>query len=136
MASTPTAIERRSRSNSLVFLMWTFLFTASFLGGDWILDGTGWRPEGAVGIAYSLIPVIPGLLAFRAYLRLYREADEMMREVQTEGILFGFGAVVLFWGAIQLPEHIWLPRVKADVVIAVMLLSFCVGIIRAQGRRM
>jgi len=116
--------------------MWTFLFTASFLGGDWILEATEWKPEGAVGIAYSLIPVIPGLLAFRAYLKLYREADEMMREVQTEGILFGFGTVVLFWGAIQLPEHIWLPRVKADILIAVMLLSFSVGIIRAQGRRM
>ena len=129
-----TSRDRRTRRNSLVFTFWLLLFAGSFLAGHWLLRYLDWTPEGAIGIGYSLLPLIPGLLAFRAYLKLFREADEMLRKTLVEGIVFGFGAVMLFWGTIQLPEHVWLPKVKADLVIAVMMIAWSVGTIRASWR--
>jgi MFS family permease len=126
--------DRRTVRNAIVFTIWIFLFSVSFLAGHWLLDAAGWKPEGAVGVAYSLLPVIPGLIAFRAYLKLFREADELMRKVLVEGVLYGFGAVMLFWGAIQLPEHVWLSKVKADTVITVMMIAWSLGTIFASWR--
>lgn len=135
MAIAATSNERRTIRNSRHFVFWTVVFTASFLGGKWLFVRGGWEPQGLPGIAFSLLPLIPGLLAMRAYLRFFRETDEMMREIQTEGVLFAFAATVVFWGAIQLPEHVWLPKVKADIVMAFMLLSFAFGVCRASLRR-
>lgn len=138
MAASETAepkSERRYRRNSLTFNLWAGAFAASFLGGRWLIALTDWTPEGASGVAYSLLPVVPGFFAARAFLRLFHGADEMMRQILTEGLLFGFGATVIFWGAIQLPEHIWLEKVSADIVISFLMGGFLVGAIRAQWRR-
>jgi len=123
----PTTLERRWMRNGREFAIWTFVFAASFLAGHWIASRTDWIPDGVGGVAISLIPIVPGLLAFRSFMTLFREADELMHKILVEGILFGFGAVILFWGAIQLPEHIWLPKVSADIVMAVMMLSWALG---------
>jgi len=130
-----TSAERRYRRNSWTFNLWAIAFAASFLGGNWLLKATGWEPQGIDGVAFSLFPVVPGFFTARAFLRLFHGADEMMRAILTEGLLFGFGAVIIFWGAIQLPEHIWLDKVSADTVISLMLGGFLVGAIRAQWRR-
>lgn len=50
--------DRRTVRNAIVFTIWIFLFSVSFLAGHWLLDAAGWKPEGAVGVAYSLLPVI------------------------------------------------------------------------------
>ena len=130
----PSRRDRRTNRNGIVFAVWICLFGASFLGGHWLLRATGWMPEGALGVGYSLLPLIPGLIAFRAYLRLFREADELIRKVLIEGPLFGVGAVMLFWGAIQLPEHVWLHKVPADTVISVMMIAWSAGTIWAAWR--
>ncbi|HSG34755.1 MAG TPA: hypothetical protein VLA37_09480 [Sphingomonadaceae bacterium] len=96
---------------------------------------SGWDSDSIFAIAFSLIPLIPGAMAFRAFMRLYRESDEMQREMLTEGVVTGAALATIFWGAIQLPEHIWLPKVKADLVMAVLFLGFSAGMIRARLRR-
>jgi hypothetical protein len=94
-----------------------------------------WAPEGDLAIALSFVPVIPGLLAFRAFVRFLRSGDEMFRAVLIEGLVFGFGLTMVFWGAIQLPEHVWLDKVPADWVVSVLLLGTSFGVVRAQWRR-
>ena len=126
--------DRRTNRNGIAFAVWVCLFGASFTAGHWLLGATGWTPEGALAIGYSLLPVLPGLMAFRAYLKLFREADELMRKVLIEGLLFGVGAVMLFWGAIQLPEHVWMHKVSADTVISVMMIAWSLGTIWAAWR--
>ena len=125
---------RRTRRNSRVFALWMFIFSASFVIGGWIFKHADWAPEGPVAWVISLLPLIPGVIAFRAYLKYFREADELMRKIMIEGLLFGFGAVMVFWGAIQLPEHVWLPKIHANLVISVMMLAWSFGTIRATRR--
>ena len=131
----PTARERRVRRNSRTFTIWIFVFTASFVAGKWILRDAAWAPDGVLAIGLSLVPLIPGAIAFRAFLQYVREADEMLREILVEGLVFGFGVTMVLWGAIQLPEHVWLPKFKADWVMAVLLLATSYGIMRAHWRR-
>ena len=135
MALATTSKELRMRRNGIAFAVWVILFGASFTAGHWFSDSTDLPLTGLAGVAYSLLPLVPGFMAFRAYLRFYREADEMMRKIQTDAIAFAFGVVVLFWGAIQLPEHVWLPKVKADLVMSVMLVSFSLSMIVGSIRR-
>jgi hypothetical protein len=134
-ASQPTTGERRSWRNIKACFWWTVLFVATFLIGGRIFEYADWAPEGPLAWGLSLVPIVPGTLAFLAFKRFFREADEMIREIYAEGMLFGVGAVLVFWGAIQLPEHVWLPKVRADIVVAVMLFGFCAGLIRANWRR-
>jgi hypothetical protein len=133
-ACRQTSIERRMMHNGIVFTLWILLFGACFLAGHWAVARTDWVPHGAGGVAFSLIPMIPGLLAFCAYLRLLREADELVRKVFVEGTLFAFGATMLVWGAIQLPEHLWLSKIKADLMMSVMMLSWTLGTLLAARR--
>jgi len=130
-----TSHERRSVRNINVCFYWTLLFAATFLVGRQVFKYADWAPEGPLGWGLSMVPLIPGVLAFRAFLNFIREADEMIRQIFVEGLLFGVGVVMVFWGAIQLPEHVWLPKIKADIVVLVMLLGFCFGILRARWRR-
>ena len=57
-----------------------------------------------------------------------------MRKIQVDGVVFAFGAVMLFWGVIQLPEHVWLHKVSADMVASVMLIAWSLGTVLASWR--
>ena len=130
-----TRSERRTWRNMRATFLWALVFVASFLAGKVIFQNAAWAPEPPLAWGLSALPLIPGALAFRAFLRFFREADEMIREIYVEGLLYGVAAVMVFWGAIQLPEHVWLARVRADVVVLVMLGGFFFGVIRADRRR-
>jgi hypothetical protein len=135
-AATPTVSrERRMRGKRNRWLLWLLVFTATFLVEGRIFRFADWAPQGPLAWALSLLPLVPGALAFRAFVGFFREADEMVRAMLTEGLLFGFAVTMIFWGAIQVPEHVWLPKVKADILMSVLLLGFTVGMARAQWRR-
>lgn len=129
-----TSRDRHTQRNSRLFTLWAFLFAASLMGGHWLLTALDWRPQGPLGVVYSLAPLVPGLMAFRAYLKFFHEADELRRRIVVEGVLFAFGAVLLFWGAVQLPQHIWLPPIKADWLISGMMFGWVIGMILAARR--
>lgn len=130
-----TSSERRTWRNTRATFLWALVFVASFLAGKVVFENAAWAPDPPLAWVLSALPLIPGALAFRAFLRFFREADEMIREIYVEGLLYGVAAVMVFWGAIQLPEHVWLAKVRADTVITVLLGGFCFGIIRAGRRR-
>ena len=134
-ASAPTSVERLHRRRSRAWAMWLCLFLVSFLLGRGIFRESGLAADSTLAIAFSLLPLIPGVMTMRAFIRLFRDTDEMIREVLTEGLLFGFGTGVFLWGAVQLPEHVWLPKIGVDIVFAAMMAGFSIGIVRAQRRR-
>lgn len=134
-ASPPTAGERRSWRNIKACFWWAVLFTVTFVVGGQVFKYAAWAPEGPLAWGLSLVPVIPGAMAFRAFLKFFREADEMIRAIYAEGMLFAVATVMVFFGAIQLPEHVWLAKVRAETVVMVMLIGFFVGILRANWRR-
>lgn len=130
-----TSTERRSQRAINACFYWTLLFAVTFIAGGQVFKYADWAPESPLARGLSMVPLIPGVMAFRAFLTFMREADEMIRQIFVEGLLFGVGVVIVFWGAIQLPEQVWLPKVKADIVVLVMVLGFCFGTLRAQWRR-
>jgi len=130
-----TSNERRTRRNGRAWLLWLLPFTATFVVGGRIFRYADWAPDGTAAVVLSFVPLLPGAMAFRAFLRFAREADEMLRDTLIEGLLFGFALAMIFWGAIQLPEHVWLPKMSADATMAVLLLGTWIGIVRAQWRR-
>lgn len=131
----PTGTERRQMRNGRSFALWMAVFMVSFIGLRPVYGMTGWDADSALAFGLSLIPLVPGVLGFRAFMRLYRESDEMQREMLTEGIITGAALSMIFWGAVQLPEHIWLAKVKADMMMSVMCLGFSIGVVRARRRR-
>lgn len=137
-ASAPegaTSGELRQVRNGRSFALWAFIFIVAFIGLRPVFGMSGWEADSIPAIALSLVPLIPGTMAFRAFMRLYRESDEMQREMLVEGVVTGAAFMMIVWGMIQLPEHIWLPRVKADILMSVFCLGFSVGMIRARRRR-
>ena len=119
--------DRRATRNSIVFAIWICLFAAAFLVGHWLLDATGWKPEGAVGVGFSLLPLIPGLVAFRAYLKLFREADEMMRKIHLEALATAFGVAFVVGMSAGLLDQMDVPKVgKADLTWSMMVVTYSV----------
>ena len=51
----------------------------------------GWI-EPPLAWALAIVPLAPGWMVVRSYLKLLREADEMLRQLQFEALAAGFGA--------------------------------------------
>jgi hypothetical protein len=82
------------RTNQYRFMAWAALWGISFVAAVWALD-RGHVPGGAAAWATALAPLVPGVLALRAYLRFLAGADELLRKIQFESLSFGFACGVL-----------------------------------------
>ena len=72
--------------------------TRSSIGPEWL----GWTIGG--------LSLIPGALLVMSYLRLLREADELLRKIQLEALAIGFGAGFVCGMTAMLltpPSEIW-----------------------------
>ncbi|TIX49080.1 hypothetical protein [Alteraurantiacibacter aquimixticola] len=76
-----------------------------------------------LGFILPLAPLTLGLLCLRAYLKLLREMDELLRQMQFEAMAVGFGTGLIVGMAIlSLP----IPAPWPTVVITVsMTLAYC-----------
>ncbi len=113
------------RANSYAFAWVGLLVAANFLRQLDIV------PElAALGLV--LASTIPGALFVKAYLKMLREADEMLRQMQYEALAVGFGAGALC-GLTALflfpPGPIW-----GFSTLIPMVIGFCVRVILA-GRK-
>lgn len=115
-ACSGTAADRR---NQYRFLLWAALWGVSFVAVVWALD-RGRVPGGIASWFTALVPLVPGLLAFRAYLRFLAEADELLRKIQLESIAFGFGCGVIAGLGYPLLERAGAPPVPELMLLAMM----------------
>ncbi len=63
-----------------------------------------YEPEGGAALAVAMIPVIPTMLAFWAFMRQFWRVDELQRRVVSEAVVVaaavvGFGSFALGWVA-------------------------------------
>ena len=68
-----------------------------------------------------------GLAPLVAYLRFLRQADEMLRKIQFEGLAFGFGAGIVFSIGYELLASAGAPALPPSATAAVMLVSWSIG---------
>ena len=130
VACSGTAADRR---NQYRFVAWLAGWAVSFVAATWLLET---YDELGRGTAWS-IAVVPNLFAIAAlfaYLRFLREADELVRRIQLEGLAFGFGAGVIFAMAYFTLERLGVPQLTGDRVVFVMMMAWVVGQLAATWR--
>ena len=69
-----------------------------------------------------------------AYLKFLREADELARKIQFDGIAFAFGVGILLTVGYQMFEWAGAPVLELSTVATIMLVAFSVGQINAMRR--
>lgn len=120
-----------SPGDSYQLLGWTLAWAIAFVGASWFLRG---EPTISAGTAW-IVAVAPNLLALAVvivYLRFLRDADELVRRIQLEGLAFGFGVGVIFSMGYQLLERAGAPSLSPSDVAAIMMFAFVVGVVRAN----
>lgn len=126
LSSCAGALTETDRRNSNRFVLWTLTWAVGFT---------------AAGLALKLLPGLPGyaawtiaaapnalgLVALLAYLRFLRQADELVRRIQLEGLAFGFGVGAVFAIGYQLFELAGAPPLDLDDGALVMFLAWALG---------
>jgi O-antigen/teichoic acid export membrane protein len=124
-----TATDRR---NQLHAVAWLFVWAVCFVAATWILKHG--EPAWPLRILAVALPVAIGWIAFLRYRRFLREADELTRRIQLEGLAIGFATGVMFAPAYWLAELAGAPPLDLGDVAAVMMVAWAAGQLVAQRR--
>jgi hypothetical protein len=124
-----TPVDRR---NNWRFLVWALAWAVIFVGSG--LAQRRLHFEGGIAWVVAVLPAVPAIGAFVAYLRLLREADEMVRAIQLQGLAYGFGAGVLVMIGVQFPAHPGAFALETDHVLLAMTGAWAVGQLVAARR--
>ena len=120
------------RHNQYRMLKWMAAWGVSFVGGTALLRSdelsSGWK------WAVPSLAAILGVAAMLAYLKFLREADELARKIQFDGIAFAFGVGILLTVGYQMFEWAGAPVLELSTVATIMLVAFSVGQINAMRR--
>ena len=122
-----------SPGDSYQMLGWTLAWAISFVAAAWIFSGDS-APTGATAWIVALVPNLFAVAVVLVYLRFLRDADELVKRIQLEGLGFGFGVGVLFAMGYQLLGRVGAPELDWGDMAAIMMLAFVVGVIRANRR--
>lgn len=90
----------------------------------WLLKGRQHTPLG-YGIAF--LPIIPSAFALWAFLRFFRDMDELQRRIQLEAVAFSFLAtsfITLTWAFLQ---NAGLPRFDVSWVAPLLIMLWGIG---------
>jgi hypothetical protein len=129
-ACSGTAADRR---NQYRFVAWLSGWGVTFVGASWLLQNNENFGQ-ALAWSIAILPNLFSVAALIAYLKFLREADELVRRIQLEGLAFGFGAGVIFAMAYFTLEHIGVPKLTGDRTIFVMMMGWVVGQLAATWR--
>jgi uncharacterized protein YacL len=88
------------------------------------------NPPAWIGWCLAIIPALFGLLCLKAYLKLLREADEMLRRIQFEAMAVGFGTGIIVGNTLVVIDSFpreWI----AAAIVAPMAIAFTIRVILA-----
>lgn len=124
----------RDRRNELRILLWMAVWVGTWLLLHWALKNE--RLEaGTLAFGAITVTVLLGLGTIRAYQRFLREADELRRKVELDGLALGFGAGTIAAFTFVLLES---SGVALDLriveVVAVMFFAYSVGVVLGLRR--
>ena len=125
----------RDRRNRFAILRWSILLAVSVVGSAFML-----RMGGSAALKWVIAAIPIGLLIpwLLSYLRFIREADELVRQIQLEGLAVGFCAGFAFGIIDSVLGHAGLPQLDAasslSVMVAIMALGYAFGRVLASKR--
>ena len=129
-AGSGTAADRR---NQYWFVAWTFAWALTFVVASWVLKNHR-EAVGVGGWALALLPNIFAIGAMLAYLKFLRNADELLRRIQLEGLAIGFGTGIIFAIGYQLLERAGAPALAVDDFMLVLCGGWVAGQLTATWR--
>lgn len=119
-------VTPRDRRNLRQFNSWTFGWAVSLVAASLALT-RGWIVSPILVWSAIATSCLLGLAACWMYVRFLREADELLRKIQLEGLAIGFGVGCVFVGGALLAEASGLPRVDPSAPMVAMLAGWSVG---------
>lgn len=130
VACSGTAADRRNQYRFVICLL---AWAITFVSASWVLRNRG-DLSPALAWFLALVPNLFAIVALFAYLRFLREADELVRRIQLEGLAFGFGAAVVVAMAWFTLERVGIPQLSGDSVVFIMMMGWVVGQLAATWR--
>jgi hypothetical protein len=91
-------------------------------------------PDDPLRYLVALLPVIPVLFGFVAYLRYVRQLDEMQQRIQLEGVAFSLGCTGIITFAMGFLENAGLPPFGMIWVFPMSIVLWSAGIALASRR--
>lgn len=120
------------RRNQYRFLGWMAAWGISFVGGTAVLRSDDLAAPLQWGI--PVLATVLAIAAMSAYVKFLREADELTRKIQFDGIAFAFGVGVILSVGYQMFEWAGAPILELSTVATVMLVAFAGGQLNAMRR--
>ena len=118
---TPRDSRNQRRLN-----VWLIAASLAYAGATaafrWRGSIPGWLPWLLGGFTFLL-----AIQATRSYLVFLRDADELLRRIQTEALALGFGAGAITSLLYPLLEKLGAPRLGGNATFVVMMLSLSLG---------
>ena len=92
------------------------------------LGDSPWR------IPAALLPMIPIAMGVSAFLRFFREMDELQKQIQLEALAFAFAATGLLTFSYGLLQNAGLPQMSFIAVFPLMIALWGLGSFMASRR--
>lgn len=132
MLRTHEGTTEADRMNGRRIILWSLAWAGAVLIATALL--TSDTVTGAAAWIIAAGCAVIGLGGLAAYRKFVAEADELTRQIQLEGIAFGFGLGVLVslsWG---LFEFAGAPTLNASTAGTVMIFGYIGGVMMATVR--
>ena len=139
MSDTPPFWRRcqltpRDRRNQQRVLIWLFVWTLSWVVANIVIK-EGWAPEGVLMLATAMLPTLLGVAMMLAFWKFIREADELQRKIQLEGLAVGFGIGIVGAFTMHLLARANLvSAIDLSEVAALMMVAYAVAVIVGERR--
>lgn len=116
----------RDARNQRRFTLWMLAAGLAYVGATAALR---WRAAlpGALPWLLSGLAWLLALQAIRRYVIFLRNADELLRRIQTEALALGFGAGAVVSMLYPLAEELGAPRLGGNAAALVMMLAWSAG---------
>lgn len=116
----------RDARNQRRFTLWMLAAGLAYLGATAALR---WRAAlpGALPWLLSALAWVLALQAIRSYVIFLRQADELLRRIQTEALALGFGAGAVVSLLYPLLELLGAPKLGEYAIAIAMMLAWSAG---------
>lgn len=123
----------RDRRNQLRVLAVLLCWAAGSIGVS-VLIRRGVLTPGPLAWAVAAVPLLLGFGVLVAYARFLREADELQRLVQLQGLALGFGGTFFTMATWKLLARLGAPPLELDDLGMVMAVFYALGSLLAWRR--
>lgn len=116
----------RDAGNQRRLIAWMLATALAYLGATAALRWRQLMPGAFPWVLTGLVGLL-GVQATRSYLHFLREADELLRRIETEALALGFGVGAVVGLLYPLLEKLGAPALGGHATLLAMMLSWALG---------